>query len=263
MDDTLVRYLLGSLPDDEAERLDELSITDDEFAARLAAAEADVIDAYVRHELPADERARFEAIYTASPGMRARLELARSLAARSHRAERRSWVPLAAAAAVVLSVGGYWLSQGSRQSTPPAASPPMQTEAPRPAPAPVPAAPGPVAAPGSPTVLSFVLAAPTRQADNGAIITVPRTDAAIELRLRIEGDDFPEYLATLKDAAGVRTLWRSSRVRAEGPPADRVVPIRVPANLLTPRRHVLELRGLPAKGEPETIASYAFRAVLQ
>ena len=38
-DQLLVRYLVGSLPEDETERLDELSIADDQFAARLSAVE--------------------------------------------------------------------------------------------------------------------------------------------------------------------------------------------------------------------------------
>jgi hypothetical protein len=34
-DDTLKGYLFGQLPPEETERLDELSVVDDEFAARL------------------------------------------------------------------------------------------------------------------------------------------------------------------------------------------------------------------------------------
>jgi hypothetical protein len=51
LDPLLVRYLVGALPDHETERLDELSVADDEFAIRLRAAEHDLVDAYVRGEL--------------------------------------------------------------------------------------------------------------------------------------------------------------------------------------------------------------------
>jgi hypothetical protein len=44
------QYLLGSLPGDEAERLDELSVTDEAFAEALSVAERDLIDAYVQGE---------------------------------------------------------------------------------------------------------------------------------------------------------------------------------------------------------------------
>ena len=262
MDDTLVRYLLGSLSEEETERLDELSIADDEFAERLAAAEHDLIDAYIAGDLSPDDRARFESIYTGSPEGRARIAFARALAARSaQRQDRAWWYPaLAAAAMVLLAIGGYWLMQPGQRTSPTGAVPPSQVAAPPPA---VPASPPEQAAPPSSTVLSFVLAAPTRGAADAAPITVPEGTLAVELRLELEGDEFAEYEATLKDAAGVRTLWRSGRVKSAGPAANRAVPIRVPGNLLTARRHVLELRGLGEAAGPQVLGSYAFRVVVE
>lgn len=73
-------YLLGLLPEAEAEQLDELSITDEEFAWQVRAAEDDLVDAYVRDSLPATTRARFEEHYLASPRHRERVMFARSLA---------------------------------------------------------------------------------------------------------------------------------------------------------------------------------------
>lgn len=66
-DQQLVRYLLGLLPDEEAERLDEASIADDDLALRLRIVEDDLVDGYVRGRLPADTRERFESYYLASP----------------------------------------------------------------------------------------------------------------------------------------------------------------------------------------------------
>ena len=63
-DEQLVtRYLLGSVPEAEAERLDELSFADEEFANRLAAVENDLVDAYVHGELAAEARDRFQSYY--------------------------------------------------------------------------------------------------------------------------------------------------------------------------------------------------------
>jgi hypothetical protein len=73
-------YLLGLLPEAEAERLDELSITDEEFAWQLRAAEDDLVDGYVRDSLPVTTRARFEEYYLASPRHRERVTFARTLA---------------------------------------------------------------------------------------------------------------------------------------------------------------------------------------
>ena len=44
-DDQLIRHLLGTLPEDEAKRVEEESIVDDEIAARLQVAEDDLVDA--------------------------------------------------------------------------------------------------------------------------------------------------------------------------------------------------------------------------
>jgi anti-sigma factor RsiW len=66
-DQQLVRYVLGLLPDEEAERLDEASIADDELALRLRVVEDDLVDSYVRGRLPAETRERFESYYLASP----------------------------------------------------------------------------------------------------------------------------------------------------------------------------------------------------
>jgi hypothetical protein len=250
--------------DEEAERLDELSITDDEFAARLKAAEDDLIDAYVTGGLTADQRQRVETVYGATVEGRARIAFARSLAARTRRLPaRRSWRPaLAAAAVVVLAIGGYRLLAPGPVVTRDAAPPPVLT-GPAPGAVPAPAAP-PAKPPAQPPPGSlFVLTAPTRSATDVRAISVPEGNAMVDFWLEMEGDDFAAYDAALKDAAGVRTLWRSARLRAQGPASNRIVAIRVPANLLTPRRHIVELRGLPSGGEPQVVGSYPFRVVVQ
>ena len=49
-DAVLLRYLLGALPVDEAEPIEEASVVDEDFAARLNAMERDLVDSYVRGE---------------------------------------------------------------------------------------------------------------------------------------------------------------------------------------------------------------------
>jgi hypothetical protein len=75
---TINAYLLGSLPEDETERLDELSFTDDEFADELKAAEKDLVDAYVNGELTDATREKFEAFYLASPLRREKVKFAQA-----------------------------------------------------------------------------------------------------------------------------------------------------------------------------------------
>lgn len=77
----MIQYLLGSLPEEETERLDELSFIDDEFAARLEAVENDLVDTYVRGELSGRELAQFNSHYLASPIRRERVKFAQTLQA--------------------------------------------------------------------------------------------------------------------------------------------------------------------------------------
>ena len=75
----LVHYLLGSLPEAETERLDELSIADAALAAKLEAAENDLIDAYVHGELTGETLEKFRTYYLASPTRRERVKFASAL----------------------------------------------------------------------------------------------------------------------------------------------------------------------------------------
>jgi hypothetical protein len=78
-DQTLRGYLFGLLPRDQTERLDELSVVDDEFAARLDTVESDLVDAYVRGELSGDTLAKFQTVYLSSPRRRQKVAFAESL----------------------------------------------------------------------------------------------------------------------------------------------------------------------------------------
>jgi hypothetical protein len=79
----LVDYLLGALSEDETERLDELSIADEEFAWRLNAVENDLVDGYVRGELPPAMRERFQVSYLLSEERRNKVAFAEAFAGRN------------------------------------------------------------------------------------------------------------------------------------------------------------------------------------
>jgi hypothetical protein len=113
------------LPDEEIERLDEMSIADDQFAARLSAVEHDLVDAYVKGELSGDTLSRFQTHYLSAPANREKVDFAetwleyqsRPLGTRAVAAPARGWlrlarVPawgLAAAAMLVLAASTYLL----------------------------------------------------------------------------------------------------------------------------------------------------------
>lgn len=73
----LVHYLLGLLPENETDRLDEDSIVDDEVAARLCGVEDDLVDAYVMGTLDQTTRQHFEMSYLKSPRRRTKVTFAR------------------------------------------------------------------------------------------------------------------------------------------------------------------------------------------
>lgn len=77
----MISYLLGELPEMEAERLDQLSVTDDEFIARLSTVENDLVDAYVRGKLTKGTLEQFNRHYLASPLRREKVNVARRFVA--------------------------------------------------------------------------------------------------------------------------------------------------------------------------------------
>jgi hypothetical protein len=91
---TLTQYLLGSLPAAEAERLDELSVTDDEVAEALKSVEKDLIDAYVQDELDEAALAQFKTYYLASATRSERVAFAQAFRARAE----KSWTSQATVA---------------------------------------------------------------------------------------------------------------------------------------------------------------------
>jgi hypothetical protein len=80
-DERLVQYLLGAVSDEEAERLDELSVADDEIAWRLRALESDLVDAFVRGELTDAIADQVRRAYVESPHRKRKVEFATLLLA--------------------------------------------------------------------------------------------------------------------------------------------------------------------------------------
>jgi hypothetical protein len=93
----LINYLLGLLPEEEAERLDEASIMDDDVAGRLCSVENDLIDAYVMETLDQDTRGHFESCYLTSPRRREKVRFARRFLTAVDRASVPPVAPLAVA----------------------------------------------------------------------------------------------------------------------------------------------------------------------
>jgi anti-sigma factor RsiW len=283
-DQQLVQYLLGALPEDETGQLDELSITDDEFAWRLNAVENDLVDAYVRGELPPAARERFEAAYLSSQERREKVAFAEALVSRKAGAVaagekvgnvRRwsavtfpKWQWAVASLFLLLAASGFlfydnWrlrrelvrqtgalsAARGrARDLEQLIAGPDMRpSEAPS------------KSSQRSLNTAAFVLVAQTRDAHGIDTIAIPSGTDRVILQLELESDDFPEYSATVRDPATNQVVWRASGLKAGIRQDKRAVSIGLPRILLKPQHYTVELTGMPAAGASAFAGSYAFR----
>ncbi|HEY7293143.1 MAG TPA: hypothetical protein VH583_25125 [Vicinamibacterales bacterium] len=133
-DQLLISYLVGRCPAEEEERLDELSIVDDEFADRLNAVEHDLVDAYVAGELKGDTLDAFRFRYLASSVGRRKIAFADALRSRAAESkpvpaaepERRRWFTwpqlapqwaMAAVAVAAVAASVYLVVENRRLTT--------------------------------------------------------------------------------------------------------------------------------------------------
>ncbi len=290
-DDQLVAYLLGSLPEDETERLEEHSVVDDDLAARLRHVEDDLVDAYARGTLTGDSLKRFKSFYLASPRRREKTAFAQEFVAavsglgpphpsvsqsaagpRGQRARVFFW-SFAAAAVLALSVGVLLLEnvrlrrdlKDAEQQVAAAdhRATAMSTELEerqRAAAAATQALADARAVQPLGTV-ALVLLPQTRGVGPTPIIAIASELRTVPLDLQIEVASSAPYEVALKDPATNQILWRSAPVilpHARQPP---MVTVSVPSVLLKPQHYVLDLFELRPGTPPASAGSYAFEVV--
>jgi hypothetical protein len=269
VDDRLLRqYLLGAVPEVEAERLDELSVADDEFASRLRAAENDLVDAHACGELAGEDLERFRSFYLSSARRREKARFAETFRSFTDRPtlvsmprarSRRPW--LAVAAGLMLFAGSFLAYQNlnlrreasqaesaraalqkralelegqiARDRT---AGAEVQKELER-----LRKSPAQPKSRASVVFAAFLLPPPTRGAGGLTAVDLPAGAERATFELRLELDDSPAYRVALKDAGSEQVLWHSGSLKSTPLGADKVVSVSVPANLLKPRNYVLEV----------------------
>jgi hypothetical protein len=281
-DALLIRYLLGDLPADQAEPLDERSIVDDSFVARLDAVERELIDAYVRRDLPAMALQQFRSFYLSSPSRLQRVAFAQAFSELDSAAQnasapapsvatvrkpKRSWLMFPrtwslgfAAATFALLLGAGYLSiqnsalrrrvheiQGelnTQRSAVTAAS--QELEQLRRAQASL----------DQLKAVALFLLPPTRGVSRLPSVAIPSDAGLMVISLGLDSVDFKTYRAALKDPSTDRVLWRSSDLF---PGENKVVSLSFAASLLGPQTYVVELTGSRANGSSQLLASYPFR----
>jgi hypothetical protein len=285
-DQHLIAYLIGRLPPDEVERVDELSIVDDEVAARLRAVEDDLVDAYVVGALDDGVLVDFEAVYLASPLRREKVARARRFLGSINR-QTPDWTPqaadvaqparwgvprvgvLSAAALVVLTCGTLLfqsmglhrdLTEARRES---AASTSRGTALATQV-AELQAANKTLSAdlevrrssPARPTVA--IVLVPQTRGEAVATFAVAPGAAVVPVDLRLDRDDAEGYLVALQDLVTNRVVWRSETPAAGATRHPNTLSIDIPGNVLSPRHYVLELTPRGAGRTAAAGVSYVF-----
>ena len=278
-DEQLVRYLLGDLPEDEAESLDERSITDDAIALRLRVLEDELVDRYARGERFGGALERFDRVHRDSPYLQEKVRFAEVLHARAAGPEsnaapsglvespRRAvlW-NLTAAAALILAAAGYLFIANQRlhddinrldarraSVEEQNARLQQQLDDRRAEPA----------TSATPLAAAFSLPAPRRGDSADTPIALRKGAAEVVLRLQLEPADYARFWAALKDVESDRIVWRSADLTSDAAGPDRAVTITVPVALLRAQRYAVELTALGAAGANELLASYPIRVVLE
>lgn len=137
---TMMRYLLGELSEQEQVALEEKYFTDPQVFDQMLKTESELVDEYARGYLSTEVRERFEKFYMTRPGLIERVKFARALTARLDQIEEpaasaektplaiSSWqwflmllrdqrpvLGFSVALAILLLLGGVWVFVESRR----------------------------------------------------------------------------------------------------------------------------------------------------
>jgi hypothetical protein len=301
-DEYLVRYLIGALPPEETERLDEMSVAHDDFAWRLRGVENDLVDSYARSELSGETLRQFTSFYLTSSRRRKKVEFAEGLrrfharsatvseaAGESARKRAPLWgrfpshrinlqFALSAALAILL-LAGYLLVENARLRRE-ATDARIQSssadqhvrdlekqlnEQRRSSASRGSAEQGTKSAPdiGQLKMLSLLLPPPTRGLSSIKNVTIyPDTDLLV-LLLTLESVNHRRFRVTLKDPVTNGVVWSSSELEPVSVGEKKAVSVAIPARLLKQQNYNAEIVGLPQGSMTWIVGDYPFHVVLR
>jgi hypothetical protein len=277
-DAALRRYLLGLLPEAEADAVEEAYFVRPDVLERVRGVEHDLLDDYAAGQLEPGEKAAFESRYLASSSLRERVEAARALrlATADKEAPARvvvrpvRWrVPLAIAAGLLLVVLAFWIrpprpSQLTSASLPSAApsESPLPPSAASGGPALAPSATAPSRQPPMSRAVVFALS-PVLLRGQGRPAQLRLTEGTDVVVLELEGDSAllppspSELEAVIKTVEG-EEVWRGeARHTRDAARPSLLAFTRVPAKRLAPGDYLLTLSGQDA--DEGTLYSYFLR----
>jgi len=288
----LVKYLLGNLTEEEQVLVEDRAFADADYLGALEAAEADLIDAYLRGELSQSDRRGFELRFLTSPQRRSKVEFARALATiaaeskvretpaaawQSLMSVMRGWRPAAqfavGTAALICIAGGSWLvwdnaAIRSRVAALEAQRRNLEVREQRlrrelseekGRAASLAQTPQSPEAARTPVVASLVLLPGLSRAQTRIerLFLSPSAQIAhIEIQLEAR-DDFPRFRAELRTRSGDEILARSNLIKRRTG-AGNVVSFDVPATALGVGEYELALKGVGADQSVQDVAYHYF-----
>lgn len=90
-DETLRRYLLGQVSEEEGKQIEDLFLTDAQFNERMEIAENELIDAYIDAELSADDERRFTDRFAQTEKQRQRIRIAAAVKKEAKKSLGKGW----------------------------------------------------------------------------------------------------------------------------------------------------------------------------
>jgi hypothetical protein len=250
MNDQLLirRYLLGELPETDAERFEqEYFVSDDSFGEMLAA-EDDLIEAFLHRKLNPGERRQFETRFLATARGRQKVTLAAALEKISGATRKTSWIrPLAIAAAVGAIVIGAGMLREIVVMRHQIEQLHSEQQRPR-----------SVATSRGGDVFSLILSAgQERGSATAATITLPRHSATAELWLLLLHDDYPTYTATVQSIDG-DTLRAEHALASRALDGRKAILFRIPSEVLEPQTYVVTVSGDKPGVPSEPVEDFSF-----
>jgi len=284
----LTRYLLGHLSEQEQVRVEDRAFSDSDYLAALEAAEADLIDAYVRGELPRVDRLAFERRFFTSPRRLGKIEFARALAPLTAEAPalpsatspgRPSWASLfanwslglrfaASLATLIAAAGVGWLAvenAGMRSQLAALESRSRQLQARSETAERLLSAERSRAdrsGKAAPAIASlFLLPGLTRAETSRTQLVIPPAAQLARIEIQLEARDaYPRFRAELRTLGGLEVLTRGNlapRQSAAGPS----VSFEVPASALSAGDYELALKGISPDQTAQELGYYYFRVL--
>jgi hypothetical protein len=263
-----IQYLLGEMRDEDRSLWEDRMFANSELFEVTEAAEYELIDRYVRGALKGDAAERFEQRLMALPSQRARVRIARALAAdlassvgagphqRSRKAIGRV-VGLATAAAALIGLGLWWGGTMRRQQSPIVQQHPVETRSrPDARPTEVP----------SPEVFALALKPGLTRSAVGASVTettfVPRTASTIRLDLHLTKDIPSRYDVAITTADG-QSVWQASGLQPSAADGVSVLTAIVPSSVFPDGDYVVSVGGVDTAGRPQIADAYHLRIARQ